>query len=120
MAHESIITNIEEDLSHRKDPGNIYLKIELQDIHDGKLRHTYIVMGYENYYYWEDICHAWLQRNPERALWQVPILTGLKLVKKRRDLINGDSQPRIIEWRDTGNRPTPAEQLFEYKEARHG
>ena len=123
MAYESIILNIEEDLSRNKDPGKTYLKIELQDIQDGKLRHTYIVMGYDNYYHWEDICHEWLRRNPDPlAIWETCAITGLKLakVKGRRNIINGDSKPRIIEWHTTGNRPTPAEQLFEYKEADHG
>lgn len=117
MANESIITNIDLDLSHRKDPGKTYLRIELQDIRTTKIRSTYIVIGYENYYHWEDICHEWLKRNPEQdRLFEVPVLTGLKSVKKRNDLIDGDSVPRIVEWQSTPNKPTLTETLFDFDE----
>lgn len=117
MANESILIDIQEDLSHKKDPGLIYLRLELQDIHTTKVRHTYVVMDYGNWSNWEPVCREWLVRNPHSdCLYEVPILTGLRRVKKRNDLIDGDSLPRVIEWQSTANKPTQAEQLFEFRE----
>ena len=118
MANESILIDIQEDLSHtKKDPGLIYLRIELQDIQTAKNRHTYVVMDYGNWSNWESLCHEWLVKNPDPdCLYEVPVLTGLKRVKKRNDLIDGDSTPRVIDWQSTANKPTPAQQLFEFKE----
>ena len=109
---QAIIQDIQEDLSHKRDPGKIYLRIDMIDAHTGKACNTFVVLNYENYFHWEDIIWEWLHKNPTSEIYETCLLDRLQTFRKRRDIIDGDSKPIVDSWHPTDQKPTLGETLF--------